>query len=374
MSLKRYIFVTLTICCISVKLLANELFQDIALLHTVPNSQDTYTLINSVDFHPFKNLFCATYSQHHKVILYEIDPSNHMTLFQELVNPEARLNGPQHALFSRDGEKIYVINWADWTFTVYRLDDNNRYQQAPVAKIMPDKKLEIYRPHGVAFSPNEDLLAVAYGHLNTNPHALVLFEVKEDQERNIEIKLVSLIDDMTLPGVPKGVTFSPDGNTLLVTFSDIHALAVYAIDPQSKTLVSTPRQLIQGPETQIFRPEDVKMLPGGDYCAISNSDMHNLAFYSFDQKSNTITQNTPCFVLQNPDAQLCFPHGIAFSSVSPYLVISQFGPILTTEEGDIDGRNLKASDSNVALYKIIPKKNTWQWFFDHIPVFTSRLQ
>ena len=61
-----------------------------------------------------------------------------------------------------------------------------------------------------------------------------------------------------LPGIPKGITFSPDGTCLFVTFSDANSLVVYNLSENKKKILQNPRQIIQGKESIISRPEDVK--------------------------------------------------------------------------------------------------------------------
>ena len=172
-----------------------------------------------------------------------------------------------------------------------------------------------------------------------------MFRIAKD---GMDCELVGLLQGLEgLPGTPKGITFSPDGTCLLVTFSDANSLVFFDFD------LLTPRQTIQGEETGISRPEDVKIFPDGSYCAITNSDAHTVTFYPFDKTSNRITHNTPSYVLQNPAARLCFPHGIAFSPDGSFMLITQFGPINTTDDGDIEWSNTMRPDaSKVNIYKI----------------------
>lgn len=313
-----------------------------------PNSH--YSLINSVDFHPKNNLFCATYTHNNKIIFYEIDANQKPQIFQILQNPRARLSEPQHAVFSPDGKTIAVANWTNQTLALYRRKKNGFFRERPIAVIPSPERLKNHKPHGIAFSPCGTWLAIAYGAARYCGRAIALFQRKKES-----FELISLLNDpSTLPGIPKGIAFSPDGSSLLVTFCEAHSLAIFGIDKQNHSLHS--KQIIQSPQAQISRPEDIKISPDGRYCAVSNSDQHTVAIFPFDPKSNSISQATPFYVLQNPEARLYFPHGIAFSRDGSWLAITQFGPVDTTEEGDIAwSSQMDPSAAKINLYSFLQK-------------------
>ncbi|HSW87428.1 MAG TPA: YncE family protein [Rhabdochlamydiaceae bacterium] len=313
-------------------------------LTVLPNVDHQYSLINSVDFHPQENLFCATYTHNNKISFYEID-SNHRPYFlQSFHNPEARLSEPQHAVFSPDGNKLAVANWTNQTLNVYHREGNGFFCEKPVSVISSPDILQQCKPHGIAFSPCGNFLAVAYGASNHYERAIALF-----QSKGSGLECVSVLKNTELSGTPKGITFSPDGSCLLVTLCEANSIVIFNIENQAISPV--PKQTIQGLNTCISRPEDVKLSPDGSYCAVSNSDRDTVTFYPFDQKSNSILQSDPCYVLQNSDAQFHFPHGMAFSSDGSYLLVTQFGHIHTTEEGDISwDSEMLSSEAKVNLY------------------------
>jgi DNA-binding beta-propeller fold protein YncE len=304
------------------------------------NPTNCYSLINSVDFHPTRNLFCITCTHGNEIILYEIDEEGSPRIVQRINNPSAQLSEPQHAVFSPDGEKIVVVNWTNQTLAIYPCEENGFYRTAPIAVIPHPARLPHHKPHGMAFSPSGHFLAIAYGAANYHGRAIALFK---------ECELVSVLEE-ELPGIPKGITFSPDGASLLVTFADQNSLVIF--DLVDGTICPIPKQIIQGPETLISRPEDVKISPDGALCAVSNSDQHTISFYSFDKVLNRVAQTTPCFILQNPEAGFCFPHGIAFSPDGSFLLITEFGPIRTTNEGDITwDPSMKPDLAKISIYR-----------------------
>lgn len=313
-------------------------------LTVMPNIDHQYSLINSVDFQRQKNLFCATYTHNNKICFYEIDQNYQPHFIQSLHNPLARLSEPQHAVFSPDGEKVVVANWTNQTLTVYKRKENGLYNEIPIAIISSPSALARCKPHGITFSPCGNYLAIAYGASSKYERAIALFKARGDG-----FECVSLLKNNALPGTPKGIEFSPDGTSLLVTFCEVNSLVIFNIEGQ--TINPIPKQIIQSDD--ISRPEDIKITPNGRYCAISNSDLNTISFYGFDSKSNSIPQNSPFYVLQNPDAQLHFPHGIAFSPDGSCLLATQFGAVNIDKKGDIiwNYRTL-SSEAKINLYQI----------------------
>jgi WD40 repeat protein len=318
-------------------------------LAVVKNALPNYTLINSVDFHPTENLFCVTYTQGNCIMLYKIDSNGDVTLIQTLKNPLARLSDPQHAIFSNDGKKIIVANWTNQTLTVYDNRKNDLFYEVPAAIAPAPNLLSQNRPHGIITSPCGNYLAIAYGACNYYEQAIGIFRITKKGNGYELISKFTAAEG--LPGTPKGIAFSPDGNCLLVTFSDLNNFVIFDLGVE-KTILPTPRQVIEGPETGISRPEDIKISPDRSFCAVTNSDLHTVTFYTFDKALNKITDNKPCYTLQNPEANICSPHGIAFSPDGAYFVLTQFGSIFTADDGGIGWElNIPPEDSKFTVYK-----------------------
>lgn len=341
-----------TILCGSVlsvsSLCAGTLSIDPTPVSTIVNPNEHYTLINSIDFHPKENLFCVTYTQEHRIDLYTIDNSGKTTWVQSLNNPLAKLEQPQHAVFSPDGKRMIVANWTSEAVTFYQRQQDGLFSQKPIA-VIPPKELFLYKPHGIAVSPSGKFLAIAYGYTNRYKHAIAIFKFKES---GTQYNLISLLMGNELPGIPKGITFSPDESCLLVTFSNKNSLNLYDLSPEG-IINPTCRQGIEGQNTKISRPEDVKLSPNGDWCALSNSNQNCVTFYPYDKTTNYITQITPAFTLQNPAAGLSFPHGMAFSPDGAFFLVSNFGPVKSSSVGDVEwDHSLLPDQAKIHIYKV----------------------
>lgn len=322
-----------------------------APLIVLPNIDCQYSLINSVDFHSRENLFCVTYTHNNKVSLYQMDENHQFRTFQTLRNPSAKLSEPQHAVFSPTEEKMVVANWTNQTLNVYLREKNGLFSEAPANVIPQPPLLQRCKAHGIAFSPCGNYLAVAYGAAEYFDRGIALL-----QSQRSSLEYIDFLNDTHLPGIPKGITFSPDGTHLLVTFCEPSCLCIYNIKNQK--IDPAPTQMLGENDACLSRPEDIKISPDGSSCAVTNSDQNTVAFYSFDPKSNSISESTPFYTLQNPEARLFFPHGIAFSPDGQYLALTQFGPVQITEEGDISWScQMKSSEAAVHLYSIKPERH-----------------
>jgi 6-phosphogluconolactonase (cycloisomerase 2 family) len=313
----------------------------------VKNSLPNYTLINSVDFHPTENLFCVTYTQGNCIILYRIDPSGNVELVQTLKNPLALLSEPQHAIFSTDGKKIIAANWTNQTLTVYDSHKNDLFYEVPTVIIPASNPLKQNKPHGIVTSPCGNYLAIAFGASTYYEQAIGIFRITKKGNGYELINKFAAQEG--LPGAPKGIVFSPDGNCLLVTFSNLNNFMIYDLDAQ-KSILPIPRQIIQGPETGISRPEDIKISSDKKFCAVTNSDRHTVTFYSFDKESNRIADNVPYYTLE---AKLCSPHGVAFSPDGAFMVVTEFGQVFTANDGGIGWKTgIAPEEAKFSVYKM----------------------
>ncbi len=292
----------------------------------IVNTEPTYSLLNSVDFHPKEPIFCVAFT-HNKICLYKIDEGRPPYLIQTLKGLYSQLQEPQHAVFSPDGQMLVVANWTNRSLIVYLRKNNALFEDVPIYSTFLPRSLGASKPHGIAFSPSGQYLAVACGASSDFKNGLVLFEVM-----GYRLEPVSIVGHDQLYGIPKGICFSPDEKCLLLTFSEPSALAVLHLD--GGKINPVPKQLIEGPHAQLSRPEDIKISPDGTYCALSNSSKNTIGFYLFNKNTNTI-EESPFYSLANPEAHLTFPHGLAFSSDGLHLAVTQFGQIQVTQEGKI---------------------------------------
>lgn len=302
------------------------------LIHLLKNNE-CCTFLNSVDFDPTLNRFCVTFTHHDRIAIYQLDQKDEVCLTQILENPSAALQNPQYALFSKDGKSLIVSNWQNETFTLYQTDENGLFAKEPFAIIPFPLPINGCKPHGMALSPNGDILAVAFGASTTDPKALALFEIHHLETKEVQFKLKSFLQNSAIEeGIPKGITFSPNGASLIVTLSETDSIATYDIDWVKKEIIPSSEQLLKGASYHLSRPEDIKFNQEGSYCIVSNSHQNSVTCYLFDRENNCFTQNQPFHFIENLEMPLSFPHGLALSSDGNYLIVTQFGNIQFNKE------------------------------------------
>jgi|GEM_PF-727471 len=308
-------------------------------ISTTSNTNEEHSLINSVDFHPNKSLIVSTITYNDEVALYRVGDDHQMELAQKLQNPLASLSCPQHAVFTHDGNNLVVVNWKNQTINLYGISDSDHFSEKPLSITPFPEELKSYRPHGAAFSPCGTYFALALGASSRYGRGISLFK-----KEGTKFELIHLIKDEYLKGTPKGITFSPNGQSLLVSFCGPDYLATFNVEDEK---ICTPaKQTVQNKE--ISRPEDIKITRDGKYVAISNSDQGNISFIPFDSKANSILEDKPIHSLTS---RFQFPHGIAFSPVENYLAVTEFGRIQIMEKGDIKPKeNTRADEAKISLF------------------------
>lgn len=324
------------------------MYADIAT-DCITNSR-VYCLINSVAFHPARDVVCATFSTKSTLVLYALDAAGRASVVQRIGGVASGLSNPQHAVFSADGRHIVVVNWTAETFTVYGQDAAGSYLPAPVATTPFPREMAGYKPHGIDLSPDGRLLAVAFGASTREPKALAVFGFAP---KTGQLQLAWRSAPQALAGIPKGVCFSPDGRQLLVTFSDVNCIAIHDVDPDALTVADLPSQLLQEPIADLHRPEDIKFLRDGRHVVVSNSGSDTVAFHAYDPAARRIASAAPVFKLRRGRAGFAFPHGLAVSPSGQFLVVSQFGHLPQTEDEDI------------VFSKHTPTRQAKIWIFPH---------
>lgn len=319
-------------------------FEQVAFIKSDASSA---TLVNSVSFHPHKDLFCVTYTHQNQVGLYQIDSEGRAQLMQMLTNPKAHLDSPQNAIFSPDGQYLFVVNWQTCHFNVYTFNVKKGISSVPKWTIPIQLSDPGLHPHGMAFSSDGKYLAVVYGSFDDAPWMVALYRVTGLGTDQIRLAQCSTLEKSRyLQGVPKGVAFSPDGSCLAITFTVTNSIDIFPIDWATATISPWPIDEITGLFSQLYRPEDIVFSPDGSYCIVSNSDKNTVSFHQFDRKCNSFSSDAPFKVIDH----LHFPHGLSFSRNGRYLAITQFGAIQLTSAGYIDAWGDERSEG-VALFK-----------------------
>lgn len=325
----------------------------------VSNSGRSYCLINSLAFHPSDNDFCATYSGKCLLVLYRIEASGRVRMLQKIHGEATQLTVPQHTVFTRDGNGLLAVNWVGESFTLLRRPGRDAAFDITAAAVVPfPPRLAGYKPHGIEVSPSGRFVAVAFGASSDRPKALAVFRC---EAQGAALTLLTVVEGPGLPGIPKGIAFSPDETRLLVTFSDAHAncLCVFGFDPASGVLDQQPQQTVS--DHGLCRPEDIKFSHDGGHVLVSNSGANTVDAYRFDAAAGRIPSEVPEQTLTDGRVSpLNFPHGVAVSPDGAFLVVSQFGPLpMTPDEDIVFGSQTAVRQAKIGVYRRSSASRPW---------------
>lgn len=180
--------------------------------------------------------------------------------------------------------------------------------------------------HGVRFSQEMDYLCYT---LFGNPGKIRLFRIL-NEENEIYLEHSHDIDTGLFPLQPKGIDFSLDDRFIVVCHAINNtnapnrmsgAITVYPFDKMTGTINQTPVSFVE--TSLLCVPEDLCFSPDGSCILVTNHGNDTVTLHPFDQETGNILEGI--ILLQNPEAQLSFPHAISISPDGNYLAVTNYG-------------------------------------------------
>ncbi len=220
------------------------------------------------------------------------------------------MKNPERVIFSPDGSLLAITGMK--IITLYQVTATE-----PLA-VSSDEADQIV--HDGAFSPDGSYFAcVTIG----EPGRLNIYQIKESELRLVESRPISIKNIK-----PKALSFTSDNRFLVIAYGLNAGLsdpimkgrvAVYHFNSANGNVGKKPvsMQVLNGSN------EGIAIHPA--QTAVYTTDQNGDCVYrmTFDPLSGTL--GTPAIVLQNPGAQLSFPHGLSFSPDGQYLGVSNYG-------------------------------------------------
>lgn len=232
----------------------------------------------------------------------------------------AKLGQLENLDISKDGSIAAVSNNGAAFIHLYKISNAKFTHFAEIPK-------EGWWAHGVRFSRNMDYLAYT---LFGNPGKVRLFHLKKIGNE-LTIRSGKEMDTGLFPLHPKAVDFSPDDRFIVICHSINNsrirnrlsgALTVHTFDPINGIIEPTPVCTI-GTSELLCVPEDVRFTPDGLSVLVTNHGSDTVTIHAFDPDTGQIGESK--IFLQNPAAQLTFPHGLSISPNSKYLAVTNYG-------------------------------------------------
>lgn len=228
-------------------------------------------------------------------------------------------NHPENLDIYPDGRWVAISQGAPGTVNLFTLDsETGEIQPTDIALRYSNRDWA----HGVAFSDDGTFLAstsigetVCVGIYKIVDGSFQKYQVLETKIRPLE---------------PKGVAFSPDGRFLAACYCQtigtnktkdpIAQLEIYKLNPDTQLFEPNPVSVFTKAPGNM---ETVKFSPDGSYLLTSDQVLDEIFVHEFDRETGALSGSK--ILLENPTAELNFPHGLAFSRDGKYLAVTNYG-------------------------------------------------
>jgi 6-phosphogluconolactonase (cycloisomerase 2 family) len=235
------------------------------------------------------------------------------------------LHKPENLAFSPDGALLAVTNSVG-TVNIYRVDvRDHSIDPTPVMVIDCGPGTG---PHGVCFSPDASMLCFS---TVEDKGSLRLFQIARSSVDSIALMPVQALENRFAPLKPKGVAFSPNMRFLVVAYG-VNAkehphrgrasfIAAHAFSTEG-IVGSDPVQLC-GRRLGVRCAEDVNFFPDGSHLLVTDQEADAAVVVNFESRTGAIGDKKS--VIENPWAQLSFPHGNSISADGRFVAIANYG-------------------------------------------------
>jgi len=117
---------------------------------------------------------------------------------------------------------------------------------------------------------------------------------------------------------PDGVAFSPDNQCLAIANSTSHTITLHRrVDTGFET---TPCTVIRGLD-ELKYPHDLAFTPDGSFLGVIARDSHTFLLFHYDPNHPGQIDPNPCFILKGKESSICFPSSLDFSPIDSTLII-----------------------------------------------------
>lgn len=272
----------------------------------------------------FHNNYLAVLNLHGRNIrTYKFDSiTKNFEFFQEIQNQnECIPHHPENLAVSPNGKLLAICSdHCNPGVDLYRIDlETHLISPQPILHLAEQDLV-----HNVKFSSDGKYLAYATFHNDTS---ISIYEVI-DNNITLHLKHMSRTPNNFTLVKAKGVAFTKNDRFILVSYC-LNVLDS-TILPLRNLLISYPFNKSNGTlgapisqVTQKLSVEDICFINNDNHILVTNQADDTIVVYSFDQTTGFISDGH--ILLQNPEAELSFPHGLAVSPDGNYLVVTNYG-------------------------------------------------
>jgi 6-phosphogluconolactonase (cycloisomerase 2 family) len=260
-----------------------------------------------------------------KIIVYKFNPVLlTFTALQEINNLQgANLCNSENLVASPDGTLLAVCSDKPSAgITLYAIDqETHRINPLPLL-FVPARQLI----HNVRFSHDGAYLATVGW---DNKAAVCIYQVlKEDNN----VRLKKVYQKAHIPSLkPKGIYFSHNNKFVIIcystplsatpAFTSRSKIEIYPFNYSEGSLANMICNITNEEGSESF--EDLALINNDTTLVLSNQMNDSLVMYPFNPHTGQLDNHPQ--LIQNPQAQLSFPHGLALSPNGKYLVVTNYG-------------------------------------------------
>lgn len=279
--------------------------------------RERYSTCTGVNWFQGSNYLFAISMHTSSVQLYRFD-RNKLSFVRNYEDPKGMgLRRPENLDISPDEQWLAIPNMSNGKVQIYGLDSKKFLNPEPVYTIQGRMV------HGVRFTPDGKHMA----YVQIGPEAKVVFcRIGYDTKGVLRVKKTHVFENPYKGLVPKSIDFSLDGRFAVIGWcvqlkreqgAEDGMIAVFDFDNKHGIIDENPVSKVTGlssVETLVFAPDSSSFF-------ITDQIHDRILGFPFDQKTGSIGN---CWIaLQNPEAQLFFPHGLSFSD--KYVAVSNYG-------------------------------------------------
>ncbi len=253
-----------------------------------------------------------------RIITYRFDRETHsFTILQQMSNKDGlQVRQPEHLIVSPDGNLLVVCGYSH--INVYSIDHNTHLiNPKPILKL-PSAGIV----HNIRFTNDGSYLGcVVY-----SPKQSICTYKVIPQTDTISLKRVCTLPRQFELIKAKGINFTYNDRFILIS----HGLSLGGTHQYPFQGITATYRFNQDGSIgecvckvkMAFTPEDI-VLTDNKTIVISSQGDDKLYIFPFDSETGQIDSNYT--VLENPEAQLSFPHGMGLSEDGNYLTVANYG-------------------------------------------------
>jgi 6-phosphogluconolactonase (cycloisomerase 2 family) len=253
-----------------------------------------------------------------EIITYVFDEQKKEFKYVQHINNRqgARLGYPEQASVSHNGRLLAVANDKNLGVQVYTIDSETHLINPTPIFSLPARGLV----HNVRFTPDDTY--IAYASFDRN-ESVCIYKIVPGAPMRCTYKRAN---DMNVKA--KGIIFTTNGCYAVLAYS----YSASSLKPNSLHSVIKVHRfnaslgVLEGEVSRVegsFCVEDLALLHNDTSIVVTDQGNDMLLVYPFNAHTGQIGQEYT--VLQNPDAHLSFPHGVAISEDGNYMVVTNYG-------------------------------------------------